>query len=201
MKKKEKSSFQKTVERSALLFTILALLFFGGYYYSKIEAFEVIAITALTFAYHYLMRLAVGWIVPKLSEKNIPDPRSGWFRQKSFEKGLYKVLKVRNWKDRMPTYSPEDFSMEKHTLEEILQSTCVSELVHEVIIPLSFVPLLFSLVWGTFLVFLITSLLAAFVDMSFVIMQRYNRPRLVKLLERQKRQRKDGNIKITENEE
>ena len=44
--------------------------------------------------------------------------------------------------------------------------------------------LLFSLLWGAFPVFLITSLLAAAFDSCFAVMQRYNRPRLVRILEK-----------------
>ena len=48
----------------------------------------------------------------------------------------------------------------------------------------SFVPLLFSLAVGVLPVFLITSLIAAAFDMIFVIIQRYNRPRLLRLINR-----------------
>jgi len=60
-------------------------------------------------------------------------------------------------------------------------------MVHEVIVALSFVPVIFSVWFESFGVFLITSVLAAGFDMMFVIMQRYNRPRLVRLLEKAER--------------
>ena len=46
--------------------------------------------------------------------------------------------------------------------------------------------------FGAYLVFIITSVLAAACDMAFVIMQRYNRPRLIKLMELQKRKAPTG---------
>lgn len=76
----------------------------------------------------------------------------------------------------------EDFSLEKHSWEEIVVTTCGSELVHEWIIVFSFVPLLFAIPFGEFMVFFLTSIGAAIVDVMFVIMQRYNRPRLMRMI-------------------
>jgi hypothetical protein len=137
------------------------------------------AITAGTTFYHFAMRLIVGAVVPNF----IKQPRNRkWFYPKNFEKNLYTVLKVKHWKDHWPTYNPASFSLRSHAPEQILHTSCVSEAVHEVIILLSFIPLLFSLRWGAFPVFLITSVLAAVFDCSFVIIQRYNRPRLLRIL-------------------
>ena len=138
------------------------------------------AISAGTTFYHFAIRLLIGSIVPRL----IKHPRKRkWFQQRNFEPKLYSILKVRQWKDRMPTYDPASFSLRHHSLDEILHNGCVSEAVHEVIMVFSFLPLLFSLWWGAFPVFLITSLLSAAFDGCFVIMQRYNRPRLIRILE------------------
>lgn len=139
------------------------------------------AISAGTTCYHFAMRLLVGHIVPRLMRK--PEAR-GWFRQRGFEPKLYAALKVKQWKDHMPTYDPASFSLKHNSLERIVKTSCVSEAVHEVIVLLSFIPLLFTLVWGAFPVFLITSILSALFDSCFVIMQRYNRPRLVRILKK-----------------
>ena len=82
----------------------------------------------------------------------------------------------------MPPYDPASFSLKHNSLEQIVYNSCVSEAVHEVIVLFSFVPLLFTFLWGAFPVFLITSLLSAAFDSCFIIMQRYNRPRLVHIL-------------------
>ena len=137
------------------------------------------AITTFTTFYHFAMRLIVGWIVPPCV-KHPMDCR--WFQEKTWEQNLYRVLKVKRWKDRMPTYSPGSFSLKENTMQQIVDNCCVAEAVHEVIVLFSFVPLGFACWWGTFPVFLITSLLAAAFDGCFVIMQRYNRPRLIRIL-------------------
>ena len=61
---------------------------------------------------------------------------------------------------------------------------CGAEIVHEIILILSFLPLALVPVFGEFFVFLITSVCAAAVDGVFVMAQRYNRPRVVKIYRR-----------------
>ena len=145
-----------------------------------------LAITFGTMSYHFLMRFAVGGAVDAIFHDRM-NYRRRWFAPKHFEAPLYKALGVKSWKKHMPTYSPDTFSLEHHTLEEIVQATCQSEVVHEIIALLSLVPIAFTAVWGEFWVFLLTSIAAALFDLSFVIMQRYNRPRLIKMLERANR--------------
>ncbi len=82
----------------------------------------------------------------------------------------------------MFTFNPDLFSLKTHSAEQVIMEMCKAETVHEVIVVFSFVPLFFALAVGDFAVFLITSILASFFDMIFVIIQRYNRPRIVKLL-------------------
>ena len=137
------------------------------------------AITSGTTFYHFAMRLIVGTIVP-YCVKNPMQRR--WFQQKTFEAELYRKLKVKQWKDHMPTYDPASFSLRDNPLEQIVYNSCVSEAVHAVIVLFSFVPLFFALFWGALPVFLITSVLSAAFDCCFIIMQRYNRPRLLRIL-------------------
>ena len=59
-------------------------------------------------------------------------------------------------------------------------------MVHEGIIVLSFAPILASLAFGATWVFVLTSVLAACYDMLFVVMQRYNRPRILRVMEKEK---------------
>jgi hypothetical protein len=129
------------------------------------------------------MRLAIGWVVDIICKGKL-NPDGIWFRPKSFERKLYRILRVRRWKVKMPTYNPEHFSFENNTVDQIIQNSCVAELVHEWIIVASFLPLLAALRWGALPVFLFTSLLAAGLDCCFVIMQRYHRPRLQQYLKR-----------------
>ena len=155
-----------------IMFGVLTVIF-------AVLSMKALAITCGTFFYHFAMRLVVGAVIP-----NRFDPEHVWFRQRIFERRVYKFLKLRRWKGKMPTYDPRLFSPQHYTPTEIARNMCQAEIVHEVIILLSFLPLLFSFVWGEFWVFFATSAAAATIDLVFVMLQRYNRPRLLKILQR-----------------
>ena len=146
------------------------------------------AISFGTTAYHFVMRLAVGYILPKVTGYAF-DYRKPWFQLRSWEPSFYKGIGIRHWKKGLPTYAPEQFSMKHNSLHRIIQNMCGAEIVHEIIMVLSFLPLLTVPVFGTFPVFLITSLIAALYDSIFVMAQRYNRPRLVRIYEKQEAKR------------
>ncbi len=170
----------------AAVFVALTVTFSIVYQFYQNAFILAMGITFGTFAYHFLMRLAVGGVIGAIF-KNRMDHTKWWFCPRAFEKKLYDILKVKRWKKYIPTYDPDTFSVERRSLEEIVMATCQSEIVHEVIVLLSFAPILFTIPFGEFYVFLCTSLAAAMIDCIFVILQRYNRPRLLKLLERENR--------------
>lgn len=150
-----------------------------------------LAITSGTIAYHFVMRLMVG-LAFHATMRNKADYRKRWYQVSKREMAVYEKLKVKQWKRRMPTYDPALFDPRLHTWEEIVQAMCQAELVHETIAVLSFLPIAAGVWFGAYPVFIITSVLAAACDMAFVIMQRYNRPRLIKLMELQKRKAPTG---------
>ena len=142
------------------------------------------AISTGTTAYHFLMRLAVGYIIPRLTNYDF-DYRRRWFQPRCWEPGFYKKLGIKSWKKHLPTYVPAQFSMEENSLHRIIQNMCGAEVVHETIMVFCFLPLLAVPVFGEFPVFFITSVLSALFDSLFVLVQRFNRPRLVKIYEKQ----------------
>lgn len=142
--------------------------------------FLTLAVTFGTITYHLGVRLLSGAVFGRA----VKVSGRGWFRVRPWEMELYKLLRVKAWKDKMPTYSPEAFSPRLHSWEEIAGAMCRSELVHEANALLSFLPLIASKWFGAFYVFLVTSLCGAAFDLSFVAIQRYNRGRLVKIADR-----------------
>ena len=142
-----------------------------------------LAITSGTIAYHFVMRLMVG-LAFHATMRNKADYRKRWYQVSKREMAVYEKLKVKKWKRRMPTYDPALFDPRLHTWEEIVQAMCQAELVHETIAVLSFLPIAAGVWFGEFPVFIVTSVLSAACDMVFVIMQRYNRQRVTKLLNR-----------------
>lgn len=139
-----------------------------------------IAITAGTVFYHIGIRLLVGWAFDQFVD-NQTDYRKKWYQVSNWENAVYKKLQVKSWKRHLPTYDSSLFDPALHSWEEIAKAMCQAELVHEVNVVLSFVPILFSVWVGALSVFVITSILAAGYDLLFVILQRYNRPRVLHL--------------------
>lgn len=175
----KKISFKTGILLCTIGSGILTVVAFALYRMTTADWLQATAITFFTTFYHFAMRLAVGRVVP-----NRFDHSSRWFQPKPFEEKLYKVLKVKRWKAHMPTYEPRLFSLTENGPQQILANMCQAEVVHEIIILCSFLPLLFAIFWGTLPVFLITSILAAGVDALFVMLQRYNRPRVLRLLQK-----------------
>ena len=144
---------------------------------------ETATITLGVTLYHFAMRLAVGTIVNAMMN-NKANHNHPWFREKRFEHKLYRLIRVRAWKKYLPTYSPDTFDTGRKTVSEIVGATCQAEIVHEVIMVLSLFPILFIPILGGAGVLIITSILAMLFDSLFVILQRYNRPKLVRVMER-----------------
>lgn len=165
------------------------LVFLALYSIWQIGVLLTLCITFGTVAYHFAMRLLVGGIVNAVFHNKM-DPDGRWFRERRFEKRLYAFLRVKKWKKYIPTYAPETFSAQDRSLEELAQATCQAEAVHEIIIIFSFLPLLLIPVFGEPAAFITTSFLAALLDSVFVILQRYNRPRLLKLIKNRRRPNK-----------
>ena len=166
---------------SLIITVILAVL----YVKTGTAALLSLAITFGTTFYHFAMRLLVGAVFNAVM-KNKADCRKRWFRVSKREAALYEKLKVQKWKSKMPTYHAALFDPRMHTWDEIAQAMCQAELVHETIVVFSFLPILAGIRFGAYPVFIITSVLAAAFDMMFVIMQRYNRPRVLLLAERRR---------------
>ena len=184
MKGMDNGKFPLVMKSAAISSTVITLLLLLWYRFRPEGWLLVCIISFGTTAYHFAMRLAVGYLLPKLTEYDF-DYRHIWFQPRKWESALYKTLHIRSWKGKLPTYAPSQFSLEDQTLYQVIQNMCGAELVHEIIMVLCFVPLLSVPFFGAFYVFLITSVLSALFDSIFVMAQRYNRPRLVRIYERQ----------------
>ncbi len=163
---------------------IIATVCFAFYYGGKTENDAVlwVGIVAFMIMYHFWLRIIMG-NVSKLFKIN---PDIWWFKEKSFEKPLYKFLRVKKWKGKALTYNPEAFSLEKHSLDEILFVMTKSETDHWINEIISLTSILFSILWGQLWIFLITAIAAMIFDAQFIVIQRYNRPRIRKILAKQK---------------
>jgi len=167
----------KLITTFSLITTIITIILF---YCFNNDIYLTLAITFGTTFYHLGIRLFVGMLY-NIGMKNRADYTKKWYQIYPWENKLYQFLRVKAWKNKMPTYNPESFSYKKHSWNEIAQAMCQSELVHETNIILSFISLIVSKWFGSFYIFLITSVCSAIFDLLFVIMQRYNRVRVIKI--------------------
>lgn len=177
-----KSKFRRGMERLTWFLLIATAILIAIYWLNRADWALSCAISFGTTLYHFAMRLAVGFLVPLLVRKYNTD--CWWFRPHRWESGFYRTLKVRKWKHRLPTYDPSQFSTQYDSLPQIVHNMCQAEVVHTVIVVLSFVPLAFVPLFGVFPVFFATSLAAGLIDCLFIIAQRYNRPRLVRIIKK-----------------
>lgn len=176
-----RNPFPRVMRSAAIVFGVLTAVLAGMDWLCPGSAVRAAAITCGTTCYHFAMRLLVGTLVPPVKGT------ARWFRPKRWEAPLYRFLRVKHWKKHLPTYDPRQFSLQKYTAEEIVRNMCGAEVVHEVIMVCSFLPLLMVPLFGEFWVFFITSLLSALFDSLFVMAQRYNRPRMERLAQKQRK--------------
>lgn len=133
------------------------------------------------------------------------DAERAPFRCMAWERGgaVYEGLAIRRWKDRLPDMSrvmPEMLpkrlgkNTEEEQVERLIQETCVAELIHVLLILAGFGCLL---IWqGTGVVIVLLLWIAG--NIPYVLIQRYNRPRLQRLARRLARLSREGAGACTE---
>jgi glycosyl-4,4'-diaponeurosporenoate acyltransferase len=110
------------------------------------------------------------------------------FKEKSWENGgsvYQKIFKVRKWKDKLPelsdffhtTFSKRDITgYDPDYLEKYILESCRAEMSHWSIIILAF----WSVVCNDYVISML--IVATALNLPFIIIQRYNRPRILHLL-------------------
>ena len=149
-------------------------------------------LTATTFFYHFAMRLFVGYVLEKAFFSRLKED-AWWFREKGCEQKLYRLLRLKKWKGNLPTYNPKKFDFRALTTQQLIDNTLQAEAVHECIAALSFLPIaLYFITWDVadLWVYILTSVLAAAIDTLFVLLQRFNRFRLLRLRKLEKEKHK-----------
>ena len=137
-----------------------------------------------------LLLFAIG---EKMPRKNF-DYRAFPYAAYAWERGgdIYLKLGINRWKDKVPDmsrYIPHTFRKKigvmrsPEHVEGLIRETCVAELVHMVLIVLSPVFLVLMPRGWNWVCMLLYDLIG---NLPFILIQRYNRPRLVILLERQR---------------
>ena len=186
--KKKEDEFYSPWPRIAAVSLVIALLgtilFTILYLHLQIDWIESLAITFFTTSYHIVIRLLSPLILSLLFHHKY-NYQIWWFQPKTWETKLYKGLKVKQWKRQVMVFDPSHFSLKIHSIQDVINNMCHAELVHELIMLFSILSILFTIPFGALPVFLITAICATLFDSLFVMIQRYNRPRLVRIYERQ----------------
>ena len=164
-----------------LVTTVCFCCYYGNYNDSIVILW--CGITTFTITYHLWVRIILG-NVSKLLRKYI-NYEQRWFKEKKFEKNLYKILKVKEWKGKALTYNPELFDLKQNSLKQIVDIMTKSEVDHWINELVSISTMFFGLIWGKTWLFVLTAIAAMIFDAQFIVIQRYNRPRVIKILEKQ----------------
>lgn len=173
---------------SVILLTVLVSLLCFSLYYSGVHKNSVtlwIGIVSFMILYHFGLRIFMGNISNKL---NISYSHP-WYKRRKFEKKLYKLLKVRKWKDKVLTFEPDKYDFKNRTLEQLANTMAKSEFDHWINQLISLFSMLFAFLWGCAPAFLITAVLAMLFDAQFIVVQRYNRPIVLHLMEARERKK------------
>ncbi len=185
---KPKKSFAALLMYSIIaLSAVVAIVCLVAYYAGFLTAAWILwsGIVAFMIMYHLWARIIMG----NVSKLFGIQYESRWFSEKKFEKKLYKFLRVKNWKGKVLTYNPELFDVENHTFGEIANTMAKAETDHWINEVISLSSLLFSLIWGEFWIFAITAFAAMIFDAQFIVVQRYNRPRVLRILSKTEKRR------------
>lgn len=160
------------------------------------QSFEfVLYITGILAVFWFSINFVVPWLVRFLVPKKFFSEDRWLFKERKFESSFYRKIKVSKWKDKLPDAGklihfqrdslPED--MDEAYINRFITECCIAELGHLSVGILGFTSLfLVYLIPGNtqfehLEVFFVLSVLDLLIQLLFVIIQRYNRPRLIKL--------------------
>ncbi len=172
---------RKFMFTAAGLFAVLSVIFLISHIHHDNHYSFTCFITFLTCFYHFAYRIAVSELTEKLALSF--NFSNGWFAPKKFEEPVFKLLRVKRWKEKLPNLLPQTSSAKDFPVETLINETCTVEVIHEINILLSFVPFIVSLFYSSHeWIFLVSGIITALFDLCFIIFHRHFRPRLIKLL-------------------
>ena len=160
-------------------------------YYTKVYESALVlwmGIVSFMVLYHFGLRILFGEITKKFDI----NYKHFWYKQRGFEPKLYKLLRVRKWKDKVLTFDPDSYNFKNRTLPQLATTMSKSELDHWINEVISVVSISFILLWGCPAAFLISAIAAMIFDAQFIVVQRYNRPVVVRLIEKQEKAKKQS---------
>jgi glycosyl-4,4'-diaponeurosporenoate acyltransferase len=150
--------------------------------------FWLILVDSLVWA---VLQPAIGWLAFKFPDSWI-DFRRPWYQSWPWEEEGHvyqRVFAIRSWKDRIPSGGrlyKEGFSMDRikgwdeNTIQRWITESCRAELCHWMAI----LPSAVFFLWNPWHIGIFMVVYALAFNAIPIIIQRYNRPRLLRVLER-----------------
>ena len=145
-----------------------------------------------------------GFFAGRIVPKEWLKPEKGWFRSFSFERNgaVYEKLGIRKWHNKvldmsriLPCLMPaKNLSGDyEERLPMMIQETCVAEIVH---ITVSIAGLRCLRMWPGIGGITVTAIHIVFLNLPFILIQRYNRPRLIRLQKKlqTRKEKKEGTV-------
>lgn len=166
---------------------VVSSICFGFYYTGNTNSLVVFWIGMVTFTimYHFWVRIIMGNVL-KLFKKHITY-KQYFFKEKKFEKKFYDLIKVKSWKDKVLTYAPQEFDLKENSLETVANNMAKAELDHWINSLISISTISFGFISNVFWPFIVSAIFAMAFETQFIVLQRYNRPRVVKIIEREEK--------------
>ncbi len=164
-----------------IIFGLISISFYISSFIIDNNTIEFIGITLLVTYYHSCIRPLTGSFINLKYHNNI-NYQLKWFQSHPFEQKIYQLLNVKKWKKLLPTYDKSFFDIKNNTLEQIASSMCQAEIVHELMFLEALLPLFLIIPYGQPIIFIITTFICLIIETICIIVQRYNRPRVIHLI-------------------
>lgn len=151
----------------------------------------ILWMTALNTAFWVGLHFGVGALITRFAPAKLFDCRRPFYCPHGFERNLYRTLRVARWKSLLPTYGTFDKrhlkSITPNYLAQFAEETCRAEVIHWCIGILGFSSVGFAFLLEdpkTYLpLFLSIAAVLFATQLPFIFIQRFNRPRLLRLID------------------
>ena len=138
---------------------------------------------------HCALAGTVGFLFGRLISQWPLKPDKGWFRSFAIERNgkIYEKLNIHKWQAKVPDMSrvfpklmpPKNLRGDyMQRLPVMIQETCVAELTH-IVVSLLGLPCLW--IWPGMGGVVVTAIFILLLNVPYILIQRYNRPRLMRL--------------------
>ncbi len=141
------------------------------------------------------INVIIPWLVRFLMPKKFFSENIWLFKEREFESSFYRRIKVNKWKGKLPDAeklihfqrSSLPKNIDEAYINRFITECCIAELGHLAVGILGFFSTLFPIFFPQSLrikagvIFFIMSAINLFAQSLFIIIQRYNRPRLIRL--------------------